>query len=182
MDKGMPFRMFDKGRLALCLLPLGLSACGPAAAPPPAPLPPPPPAPAPAPTPAPVGDWRDWPLTPGTWQYVPGTPVSAARYGVAPAAQFVVRCDAAARQVTIMRAGTATELAIITSTRTARFPAGHVDDRGTAMTGAILNANDAFLDEMAFSRGRIAVVSPGLPSLAIPAWAEPARAIEDCRK
>ena len=171
--------LIDKKRLALWLLPLALSACGPET-PPPAPVPPPPAAPPPAPVPS--GDWRDWPLTPGSWQYVPGTPVSSARYGEAPAVQFIIQCDAAARRVTIMRAGTATELAITTSTRTAHFPAGHIDDHGTAMSGVILNASDAFLDEMVFSRGRIAVVSPGLPSLAIPAWAEPARAIEDCRK
>jgi len=81
-----------------------------------------------------------------------------------------------------MRAGTTTELAIIMSTRTARLPAGHIDDRGTAMSGVLLNASDRLLDEMLFSRGRIGVTSPGLPSLAIPAWAEPARAVEDCRK
>ena len=50
------------------------------------------------------------------------------------------------------------------------------------MSAVILNAKDAFLDEMLFSRGRIAVASPGLPGLAIPTWAEPARAVEDCRK
>lgn len=96
--------------------------------------------------------------------------------------RFVVQCDAAARRVTLMRAGTATELVITTSSRAARFPAGHLEHEGVAMTGVILAANDGFLDVMAFSRGRIAVQSPGLPPLAIPAWAEPARAVEDCRK
>jgi hypothetical protein len=175
----MASRSIDMRQLALWLLPLALSACTPP--PPPPALPPPPPPPA-APAPVLSGDWRDWPITPGSWRYDPGTPVSSARYGDPQAAQFIVRCDRTARRVTIMRAGSATELAISTSTRTARFPAGHIDDRGSAMSGVILNATDAFLDEMAFSRGRIAVVSPGLPSLAIPAWAEPARAVEDCRK
>ena len=175
----MLFRSIDMRRLAL-LLPLALSACTPP--PPPAsPLPPPPPA-AIAPAPEPSGDWRDWPITRGSWRYVPGSPTSSAHYGEPQAPQFVVRCDRMARQVTIMRTGTTTELAITTSTRTARFPAGHIDEHGIPMSGAILNATDAFLDEMLFSRGRIAVVSPGLPSLAIPTWAEPARAIEDCRK
>ncbi|ATE64768.1 hypothetical protein [Rhizorhabdus dicambivorans] len=167
-------------RLALMSLPLALSACAPTVAPPPAPVPPPAPPAPPAPTLA--KDWRDWPLAPGTWRYVPGTPVSEARYGEPQASQLVVRCDAAKRQVTIMRAGSAAELTILASTRSARFQAGHIDDRGIAMTGFILSANDGFLDVMAFSRGRIAVTAPGLAPVAVPAWAEPARAIEDCRK
>ena len=176
----MASRSIDIRQLPLLLLPLALSACGPTRTSPPAP----PPAPPAAPVQQPVhsGDWRDWPLTPGTWRYVPGTPISSARYGDGSAVQFIVECDSALRRVTLMRAGSATEIAIITSTRIARFPAGHVEREGAAMTGVILAASDAFLDVMAFSRGRIAVQSPGLLSLAIPTWAEPARAIEDCRK
>jgi hypothetical protein len=168
-----------KKRLAPWLL-LALSACIPQPAQPPAPIPAP--APPPPPPAMPSGHWRDWPLTPGNWQYMPGSPISSARYGTAAAAQFVVQCDAASRKVTLMRPGRSTELTVITSTRTARLPAGHIEDRGVPMTGAILNATDGFLDAMIFSRGRIAVESPGLPSLAIPAWAEPARVVEDCRK
>ena len=175
----MASRSIDMKQFALWLLPLALNACTPAGAPPPAPVPPPP---APPPAPALSSDWRDWPLTPGTWTYLPGVPVSSARYADGPVAQFVIQCDAAAKRVTIMRAGSAAELSIIMSTRTARLPAGHIDDQGAAMSGVILNATDHLLDEMVFSRGRIAVLSPGLPNLAIPAWAEPARAIEDCRK
>lgn len=166
---------------ALLLLSLALSGCTAPSSSPPAPVPPPA-APPPAAPVAHSGDWRDWPLTAGSWRYVPGTPVSAARYGDQQAAQFVVQCDAAKRQVTIMRAGTSAQIEVIASSRSARFPAGHVLDRGTAMSAVVLSANDGFLDVMAFSRGRIAVRSPGLPDLAIPAWAEPTRAIEDCRK
>lgn len=175
----MASRSIDMRQAALLLL-LGLGACTAPSAPPLAPAAPPPPAAAPAPVV--TGDWRDWPITAGTWRYVPGTPISSARYGEGQVAQFVVQCDAAARRVTIMRAGTTSQILIIMSTRTAKLPAGHIDDRGTAMSGVILNATDAVLDEMVFSRGRIAVESPGLASLAIPAWAEPARAVEDCRK
>ena len=174
----MVSRSIEMRQLTLLLL-LGVSAC--AAPPPPAPLPVSAPPPSP-PAPVLTGDWRDWPITPGTWQYLPGTPISSARYGDGQTAQFIVRCDSAARRVTIMRSGSATEFSITTSTRTARFPAGHIDESGGAMSGVILNATDAFLDELVFSRGRIAVQSPGLESLAIPTWAEPARAIEDCRK
>ena len=175
----MAFRPIDKKRLA-GLLPLALSACAPTVTPPPAPVPPP--APPPASPPPLSGDWRDWPITAGSWRYVPGAPISAARFGTERAAQFVVQCDETKRQVTIMRAGATTQIEIIASTRSARFPVGHIDDHGSAMSGVILNAKDVFLDVMAFSRGRIGIRSPGLPDLAVPAWAEPARAIEDCRK
>ena len=167
-------------RIAALLSLLALAGCAPTVAPPAAPVAvAPPPAVSP---PVAGGDWRDWPLAPGSWRYVPGNPISEARYGEGQTAQFVVRCDAAKRQITLMRTGATAELTIQASSRAARFPAGHVDDHGVAMSGVVLNAVDGFLDVMAFSRGRIAVLSPGLPGIALPAWAEPARAIEDCRK
>lgn len=46
---------------------------------------------------------------------------------------------------------------------------------------ASLPANDRFLDQIVFSRGRFTVEVPGLPVLILPSWAEPARVIEDCR-
>jgi len=178
----MAFRPIDIRQLILLPLPLALSACTTTDTPPPAPAAAPVAAPPPVAAVAHDGDWRDWPLTPGNWRYVRGAPVSAARYGDARTAAFVVQCDATKRQVTIMRAGSSNQIEIIASNRTARFPAGHVMDGATAMSAVILSANDSFLDAMAFSRGRIAVKSPGLADMAIPAWAEPARAIEDCRK
>jgi hypothetical protein len=47
--------------------------------------------------------------------------------------------------------------------------------------GAPLPAADPLFDQMAFSRGRFTIAAEGLPMLVIPAWPEPARAIEDCR-
>lgn len=44
-----------------------------------------------------------------------------------------------------------------------------------------LAAQDRLLDAMAFSRGRFAVETGGLPTLYLPAWAEVTRVIEDCR-
>jgi hypothetical protein len=43
-------------------------------------------------------------------------------------------------------------------------------------------AGDAALDWIAFSRGRFVVAATGMPLLVLPAWPEPARVIEDCRK
>lgn len=40
---------------------------------------------------------------------------------------------------------------------------------------------DAILDAMAFSRGRILLETDGNPPIILPAWAEIARIVEDCR-
>lgn len=142
------------------------------------------PAPAPVvpPPTAQATDWRDMPLAAGTWTYVDGSAVSEARYGVTGAPAVVVRCDKAKRQVAIMRGGIGRELVLTTSSGSERFAAGQIDEAGVAMTGAIFAAVDPVLDRMAFSRGRFALALPGLVPLAVPAWAEPARTIEDCRK
>lgn len=142
-----------------------------------------PPAQPTAPPPPPrSADWRDWPIAAGNWRYEPGTTASIARYADASGVQFAVRCDVASRRVTLMRSGSATEMQFFTSSRMARFPTGHLELDGRSMSGVVLNGTDAFLDAMAFSRGRVAIASPGLEGLAVPAWAEPARVIEDCRK
>ena len=44
-----------------------------------------------------------------------------------------------------------------------------------------LAARDSVLDAMAFSRGRFAVETAGLPTLYLPSWPEVSRVIEDCR-
>jgi hypothetical protein len=46
---------------------------------------------------------------------------------------------------------------------------------------AELPSRDPLLDAMAFSKGRFAIETPGLPTLYIPSWPEVTRVIEDCR-
>lgn len=46
---------------------------------------------------------------------------------------------------------------------------------------AVRSAGDAALDQIAFSRGRFAIETPGLPTLVLPSWPEVTRVIEDCR-
>ena len=41
--------------------------------------------------------------------------------------------------------------------------------------------NDAILDAMAFSRGRILVDAEGQQPVILPTWAEITRIVEDCR-
>ncbi|MDG2003332.1 MAG: hypothetical protein P8J20_08375 [Novosphingobium sp.] len=49
------------------------------------------------------------------------------------------------------------------------------------MIAVTLPASDPLLDAMAFSRGRFAVETAGLPTLYVPSWPEVSRVIEDCR-
>lgn len=81
-----------------------------------------------------------------------------------------------------MRQGSTSELVITTSSGTERFAAGRMEDGGVAMSGALFDANNPLLDRIAFSRGRFVLAGAGLAMRAVPAWAEPARTIEDCRK
>ena len=50
-----------------------------------------------------------------------------------------------------------------------------------AYTAIAVMPNDVMLDRIAFSRGRFAVETSGLDSVAIPIWPEFTRVVEDCR-
>jgi hypothetical protein len=167
--------------LGLALL---LASC---AAPKPQPRPaPPPPRPAPAlPAAAPQADWRDVPLTPGTWTWR-GTPgqLSLAQYGAAgQPAVFAVRCDLAARTIVLSRAGAlAVPGSMTLTTSFGVFALAAAQGAGTpAAITARLGARDPRLDQIAFSRGRFLVDVAGQVRLVLPAWPEVARVIEDCR-
>lgn len=168
--------------IALAILGM-LAGCVAPPAPPPAPPAPPPAPPAPPPPPT---DWRDTPLTPGSWSYSPGAAASEARFGTTGVASvFIVRCDRAKRQITLMRPAPTTMsaqpgLAITTSNGTRTIAAGAIPG-APGMVGAIALASDPFLDKMAFSRGRFVIALEGAAPLVLPAWPEFARVIEDCR-
>ena len=147
---------------------------------------PPPPAPAPAPvataTPAPPpADWRDVPLTPGTWTYAIDAGGSIAAFGPPDGAPLLVlRCEAARGQIVMERAGTApgsVPLTVVTTSSTRAYTASVA---GEALVLAFA-PSDPQLDAIAFSRGRFGVEVPGLPALYAPAWPEIGRVIEDCR-
>lgn len=142
------------------------------------------PAPAAAPTaPAPRAvDWRDGPVTPGTWTYARDDRGSAASFGPPGSdALAVLRCDLANRRLFLSRAGVATApLTVRTSSVTRALPTGATG--GTPpYAAAVLTATDPLLDAIAFSRGRFMLEQAGAPALALPAWAEIGRVIEDCR-
>lgn len=147
-------------------------------------------APAPAPAPAPLPplepglDWRDVPLTPGEWRY--GTEGSAT-VAVFEAAQggrlFLLACHRERGAVTLMRSGAATgavPMSLVTTFGVRPYSLQPLAPPTQALALS-LPARDPALDEIAFSRGRIAVEVNGLPTLFMPARAEIGRVIEDCR-
>lgn len=177
---------------ALVLVPiLAVAACSSERQPPPQPAPrpqqrPAPAPPPPAPAPAPVG-WADLPLTPGSWTYegrgrinAAIDPVSSATYGVPGAPAFRIACHGPGRAVVLTRYGTAVTgtMAVRTSFGARSLPL----TAGSQAAVATLPPRDPFVDSMIFSRGRFSVEVAGLPMLVIPAWPEPARVVEDCRR
>jgi hypothetical protein len=167
---------------------IALASCvGPSAPPPPAPSLPPIPVPAPPPLSA---DWRDWPVTPGDWSYRKSTDGSTSSFGMPGSAPLLsLRCEPAKRQIVISRvvdlpaAQSAGQMTLRTSFAAVQWPVA-ITPAGSATTAyvnATRAANDAALDQMAFSRGRFAIEFPGSAPLVVPNWAEVARIIEDCR-
>lgn len=137
--------------------------------------------PAPAHAPASV-EWQYRPATPGNWTYRADPAGSVALFGQNGAdPQLTIRCDRAARRISLIRAGTGTGAMILrtsygaTSWPTTPAPAA------APQTLAVRAASDATLDQIAYSRGKFAIEATGLPPLIVPAWAEMARVVEDCR-
>lgn len=141
------------------------------------------PAPAPQPSVAPTTlEWQYRPAQPGNWTYRTDATGSAALFGpMAGAPQLSVRCDRGARRVSLVRAGASTgAMTLRTSYGAVSLPTTAATD-ATPQTMAIRPASDSLLDQIAYSRGKIALEAAGLPPLIVPTWAEMARVIEDCR-
>jgi len=158
---------------------VALGACMPRPAPPaPTAAPPAPPAPAPppAPGPPPTG-WEDAPLSPGDWSYRADSGGPLALFQ-SDRLSFSLRCRPD-RVIVIGLAGAASPALVVrTSYGERRLPAR----ADLAETVAELAASDPLFDQLAFSRGRFLVRAEGQAGLILPAWPEPARAIEDCRQ
>ena len=137
--------------------------------------------PQPQPQPAPAQDWRDVPLTPGAWYYRNEGASSQALFGV-PNSEgvFIVRCNPAARQVTLSREGNGNAMTVRTTSTSRTLPVS-VQTEPLAYVMSMLPATDRLLDAIAFSRGRFTVEVPGTSMLVLPAWPEVARVVEDCR-
>ena len=118
----------------------------------------------------------------GTWSYQSVQGGSFATFSDASRTQrLIIRCNRAARTVSVMRTGVpaaAPTLTIWTTTSSRSVPSRF--DATRTLT-ADLAATDPLLDGIAFSRGQFATGASGAPLVAVPASAEAARAIEDCR-
>ncbi|MFA5969560.1 MAG: hypothetical protein WC816_10005 [Sphingomonas sp.] len=145
------------------------------------------PVPAPAPPPTPpvlVGDWPDWPLTPGTWTYRQDSRGSVALFGVAGAdAEVTLRCDRKADMVYLSRRGAiaGNSSMVVRTTALVRTLAARPTGGAPSFMAVALAPGDAVLDAMGYSRGRFVIEQAGLPVLVVPAWAEILRVTEDCR-
>lgn len=165
---------------AALLIALGSCTSTPAPRPVPAPVALPPAVPRPAPA---LGeDWRDWPLTPGTWSYglEPGGSVASfGRAGVEP--ELILRCERGAGRVRMLLRRNAPSAITVRTSSTLRTLATVIAQAAPLQIVADLSAADSLLDAMGFSRGRFIVEQAGYPPLVVPAWAEVLRVTEDCR-
>lgn len=141
--------------------------------------------PAPPPAPALSDDWTGWPIAPGEWVYRQDARGSIALFGPRNGdAVFMIRCDGAGRKIYLSRSGAARtggQMTLRASSGTQSYAARPTGD-AAPYVAAELQPADYMLDRIAFSRGRFAVETTGLPSLAIPAMPEFARVAEDCRQ
>jgi hypothetical protein len=138
------------------------------------------------PPPQPVGNWEDWPLSPGDWSYMRDARGSVAMYGRAGAdADFIVRCAAEGRRIFLSRPGQLADggtarMTLRASSALQTYPLAN-SNATPPYVAAELAAADRHLDALAFSRGRFLVSVAGVPDLVVPAWPELARVVEDCR-
>ena len=118
----------------------------------------------------------------GSWTYAATADGSEASFANASAdVQLWVHCSRAARRISIAKpaTGAAPFVNVWTSSET-RSIASSFDPASGRLT-IDFAATDSLLDAISSSRGRIGFSIAGQPALVIPAWAEAARVIEDCR-
>ncbi|MFL6720400.1 MAG: hypothetical protein ACJ8FT_01165 [Sphingomonas sp.] len=118
----------------------------------------------------------------GNWSYAASSGGREASYADASGhPQLFVHCARATRRVTIAKPASAAApmLGVWTSSETRSVAASFNSATGRLIID--LSANDALLDAIATSRGRIGFSVGAQPALVVPAWPEVARVIEDCR-
>ena len=125
-------------------------------------------------------DHSNRPVRPGSWSYAPtGTGSEAIFSDANRQTLLIIRCTRSTRRLAIsLRTVPASAMLLWTSSASRSLPAGY--NPASGFLTAELAAGDNLLDGVAFSRGRFSVTVQGA-AFVVPAWAEPARAIEDCR-
>ena len=118
----------------------------------------------------------------GNWTYAPTTDGSEAVFANASGiAQLWIQCSRATRRVSISKPASAAAplMSIWTSSQTRSAAASF--NPATGRLTVVLDASDPLLDALSNSRGRLGFTVSPQPSLVVPAWAEAARVVEDCR-
>jgi hypothetical protein len=95
---------------------------------------------------------------------------------------MTLRCDRGRQRLYLARAASvaAGTMTIRTSATLKSFAAVPAGGNPPYLATEIM-PTDRILDAIASTRGRIAIETNGMPSIAIPIWSEVPRVIEDCR-
>lgn len=119
--------------------------------------------------------------TEGTWTYSITADGSEAVFASAASPQLWVHCTKATRRLSIAKAATAAAPFIsIWTSSLAKDVASSFNPAAGRLTIELANY-DPLLDALSNSRGRIGFTVATQPPLVVPAWAEAAHVIEDCR-
>lgn len=132
----------------------------------------------------PRGDWIDWPITSGDWVYRQDARGSIALFGnPGQDALLTLRCDKNENRLYFSRAGNPASGAKMTlrTSHTLKSYAAAPTGASPAYAAIAINPSDAILDALVYTRGRFAVETDGMQSIAVPSWAEVVHVIEDCR-
>lgn len=118
----------------------------------------------------------------GTWAYRPLAGASQAYFmDTSGTIRLFLSCSIPARTVTISRTSgaPAATITVWTSTMQQVLPARF--EPNSMRVSASLTSASPLLDAIAFSRGRIAILMPGVAPLVVDPGPEAARVFEDCR-
>jgi hypothetical protein len=151
-----------------------------------APKPPPPPVLLAPPATNLPSNWQDWPMAGGDWVYKRDANGATALFGRSGNdALFIMRCDRPRQRLIVSRAGAFPDgvtgrMSIRTTSALQTYPVANSGQPPSYVSAEIMTA-DRHLDAMVFSRGKFVISVKGASDLVIPAWAEVARIVEDCR-
>ena len=120
-------------------------------------------------------------VSPGIWTYGTDARGSRAMFGQPNRdALLVLRCDRAAQRIFVSVPGNVPDTLTLRATSTVRQFAARPTGSSPAYVAVDLAPADPLLDALAFSRGRF-TVALGSRAVAVPAWPEFTRVVEDCR-
>lgn len=127
-------------------------------------------------------DWRDWPITPGTWTYRQDARGSIALFGrPGSEADLTLRCDKGRGRMYLSRLSNGTGAITVRASTTLKTLNTQPSGGTPAYLVAELAPRDPIIDAVGHSRGRFMVEGAGGKELLVPAWPEILRVAEDCR-